>query len=88
MNISLKLESKLRTSAAVDRVGNIGCSELGFWLIVDVLPGRMSWLDVEVELRRRVVIGGRVFLVGLRICFSLDSAPNRQIQASYTQKPS
>ena len=50
------------------------CAGLGFWFVVGVLPGRMSWLDVEVEFRRCVVMGRQVFLVGLRGCFSLVSA--------------
>ena len=32
---------------------------------MDAFPGRMSWLDVEVELRGYAAIGGWVFLVWL-----------------------
>ena len=64
--------------------------------MVDVLPWCMSWLDVEVEFRRCVVMGRQVFLVGLRVCFSLgfgfgefSSWVNRggQAESQLKQKP-
>ena len=85
VNRSSQAESQLKQKSCL-----LGCvsSKLEFWLIVDVLPGRMSWLDVEVELRRYVVVGGRVFLVGLRSCFSLVSACRRPESACWVWNPS
>ena len=79
------MESQLKQKPCL-----LGCvsSKLGFWFMVDVLPWCMSWLDVEVEFRRCVVMGRQVFLVGLRVCFSLVSACRRSESACWVWNPS
>ena len=62
VNRDSQAESQLKQMPCL--VGCI-CSKLGFWFVVGVFPGRMFWLDVEVELRGCAAIGGWVFLVRL-----------------------
>ena len=57
------LESQLKQKPCL---AGCMCSKLGFWFVVGVFPGRMFWLDMEVELGGCAAIGGWVFLVRLR----------------------
>ena len=79
------MESQLKQKPCL-----LGCvsSKLGFWFMVDVLPWCMSWLDVEVELRRCVVMGRQVFLVGLHIRFSWGSVCREPESVCWVRNPS